>query len=183
MTIWFTSDTHFGHSKIIEYSGRPFPDVGTMDTEMVRNWNARVKPGEQVYHLGDFAFARDEQDVERYISNLNGQIHLIRGNHDHKQTRKARGFAEILDYKEIKVGEQFIVLCHYAMAVWNKAHHGSWMLHGHSHGNLTKNPNLRRIDVGVDPQGYRPVSFEEIAEQMKAYSFVPVDHHGQKDAE
>lgn len=181
MTIWFTSDTHFGHAKISAYSGRPFRDVAEMDQALINNWNERVKPGDTVYHLGDFAFVRDTEDAERYIDHLNGQIHFIRGNHDHKQTRKAKGFVEILDYKEIKVGEQHIVLCHYPMMVWNKHHHGSWMLHGHCHGNLKGQQNRRIIDVGVDPQKYKPVSFEEVQVMMKDREFIPVDHHGQRD--
>ena len=29
--------------------------------------------------------------------------------------------------------DQSIVLCHYAMAVWDKSHRGNLMLYGHSH--------------------------------------------------
>ena len=31
---------------------------------------------------------------------------------------------------------QLVVLCHYAMRVWDRSHYGSWHLYGHSHGNL-----------------------------------------------
>ena len=27
LNVWFTSDTHFGHAKIIEYCDRPFANV------------------------------------------------------------------------------------------------------------------------------------------------------------
>jgi hypothetical protein len=35
---------------------------------------------------------------------------------------------------------QPIVLCHYAMRVWNRSHHGAWHLYGHSRGNLPAAP-------------------------------------------
>ena len=181
MTTWFTSDHHFGHKNIILYQNRPFKDVVEMDEVMIRRWNECVRPGDQVYHLGDFAFARETEGVEAYVKRLAGQIHLILGNHDHHQTRKAQGFAEMTRYKELQVGDQTIVLSHYAMQTWNKMHRGSWQLHGHSHGNLKKNFDLRRIDVGVDPWGFRPISFEEVGDAMKAYRFVPVDHHGTQE--
>ena len=38
------------------------------------------------------------------------------------------------------MAEQDIVLCHYAMRVWQKSHYGAWMLYGHSHGTLPDNP-------------------------------------------
>jgi calcineurin-like phosphoesterase family protein len=54
MTIWFTSDTHFGHSNIIQYSNRPFASVQSMDEVLINNWNQLVRPQDIIYHLGDF---------------------------------------------------------------------------------------------------------------------------------
>ena len=48
-------------------------------------------------------------------------------------------------------GKQGIVLCHYAMRVWNKSHHGNFMLYGHSHGSLADDPNSMSFDVGGNP--------------------------------
>jgi calcineurin-like phosphoesterase family protein len=31
MSIWFTSDTHFGHERIVSYCKRPFRDVDEMN--------------------------------------------------------------------------------------------------------------------------------------------------------
>lgn len=177
-TIWFTSDNHFGHSKIIEYSKRPFTTVEEMDEKMIENWNARVSPGDDVYHLGDFAFIREITEVGTLLKRLKGHLHLIRGNHDRRDIRNAKGFAEVLDYKELKTDDRRVILCHYPLLSWNGMHRGTWMLHGHCHGNLPKNMNARRIDIGVDPMGYKPVSLEEVGQMMASYGFAPVDHHG-----
>ena len=47
-TTWFVSDTHFGHANIIRHCSRPFADAGEMDAAMVANWNALVRPDDDV---------------------------------------------------------------------------------------------------------------------------------------
>lgn len=156
--IWFTSDTHFGHEKILTLgAGRPFSSVEEMDETLVRNWNKRVRKDDLVFHLGDFAFA----DHQLYLQRLNGQKRLIRGNHDHSnRINKAKGWATVDDLLDFKIGEQKLVLCHYALRTWRASGKGSINLHGHSHGNLPG--DSQQIDVGVDPWGFRPISFDEI---------------------
>lgn len=56
MTVFFTSDTHYHHARVIHYSKRPFESVDEMGEALIANWNAVVRPGDLVYHLGDFAF-------------------------------------------------------------------------------------------------------------------------------
>ena len=54
--IWFTSDTHFFHNNIIDYCKRPFVNAEEMNEYIIKQWNSVVKPQDEVYHLGDFAF-------------------------------------------------------------------------------------------------------------------------------
>ncbi len=42
MKTWFTSDTHFGHARIIELSGRPFDSVAEMNEAILDGINATV---------------------------------------------------------------------------------------------------------------------------------------------
>ena len=176
---WFISDTHFYHTNVIKFCNRPFKTMEEMNETMIRNWNERVKPGDLVYHVGDFALMlRTDEQLDNLVRRLNGQIHLVRGNHDHKRTRKCKKFASVQDYLEIKIGEQRIVLCHYAFRVWNKSHYSSWNLHGHSHGSLPRNYDQKQLDVGVDCWDYRPISFDEVTKEMKKHKSVSVDHHG-----
>lgn len=68
-------------------------------------------------------------------------------------------------------------MCHYPFLTWNKAHHGAWMLHGHSHGNL-RAPETTRMDVGIDTRDdFAPYSFDEIEKIMSKRSYLIVDHH------
>lgn len=54
MATFFTSDTHFGHTGIIQACNRPFISTEFMDEALIRNWNATVGPNDDVWHLGDF---------------------------------------------------------------------------------------------------------------------------------
>lgn len=173
--VFFTSDTHFGHAFMA--GTRAFLSIEEMDEELIANWNSRVSKGDRVYHCGDFAFHNREETL-KIIRRLNGQIHLIKGNHDKMLDRLAGEFTSYQDYKTVKIGDQRIVLFHYAMRVWDRNHYGSWALYGHSHGNLADDPNALSMDVGVDTNSLYPYSFEEVAVLMSRKTFVPVDHHG-----
>lgn len=161
---WFTSDTHFDHAKILAYQQdtRPFPTVEAMNEAMVDRWNGAVKPGDTVYHLGDFAF----RNHAAWASRLCGQIVLIEGSHDRMGARDRKAFNWAGPLHVVKHDQQEIVLCHYAMRTWPKSHYGTWHLFGHSHGHLP--PLGKSFDVGVDAWGLRPISINEVAEKMEA---------------
>lgn len=187
--IFFTSDTHFYHDNIITFCERPFADVTEMNEALIRRWNEKVKRGDLVYHLGDFALKCSVQEANAVLDQLNGQIILIRGNHDSVAEQVKHRFAAIKDYDEIKVndeeaphnGKRKIVLLHYAMRVWHSSHHGAWHLYGHSHGTLPDDPQSLSFDVGVDCWNFTPLSYAEVKAVMAQKSFSPVDHHGASD--
>ena len=167
MAVFFTADTHFGHDAIRRNCDRPFSSVQEMDRALIDNWNSRVRRDDVVYHLGDFAFKACE-GLEHYRHKLHGAIHFIRGNHDPRIEGLLENlFDSVNDLSSIKVEGQSIVLCHYAMTVWERSHKGSWQLFGHSHGELPDDPLRLSLDVGVDCHNYRPIAFDEIREIME----------------
>lgn len=185
MNRWFISDTHFGHTNIIKYSKRPFRDVDEMNEAMIQEWNKLVKPEDEVYHNGDFAFLT--YDKFRLLHwRLNGRIFLQLGNHDtmiiqHRTDLLKQGkIASIEHYRELKIPGNMIVLFHYGQRVWNKSHHGSIHLYGHSHGSLP--PHGLSVDIGVDckeiTHEYRPVHLDEVLAYMSKREQAVVDHHG-----
>lgn len=132
-----------------------------MTEDIIDKWNTICSKSSIIYHAGDFAFCSLEK-IKELISRLNGQLHLVLGNHDRyslKQYKEA-GFKSTSRIKEIKVNKQKIVMCHYAMRVWNKSYKGSWMIYGHSHGRLESIPNS--FDVGMDVNNYTPISIDEV---------------------
>jgi calcineurin-like phosphoesterase family protein len=162
MTVFFTSDTHFGHENIIRTCQRPFQDIAEMDEVLVSRWNDCVGPDDTVYHLGDFCF-RNSLGADTYLRQLNGKIHLIAGNHDDETVaHHASLFASISLIREIFLGEHRIVLCHYPMREWHGSWRNSWHLFGHVHGRLNHQPHGFSLDVGVDSHDFRPWSYDEI---------------------
>lgn len=181
----FTADTHHLHKNIIELSHRPFSDVEEMTEQLIEKHNKVVEPCDVFFHLGDFAISygkRDAGKIDEILSRMNGQKWLITGNHDRDEVTKNPRWHKVTPYHELKLdlgGEhkQRIVLCHYAMRVWNQSHRGAWMLHGHSHGNL---PDIggKILDVGVDGNSdYAPWTIHQITHEMNIRDIKVVDHH------
>jgi calcineurin-like phosphoesterase family protein len=103
---FITSDTHFGHSNIIKYCGRPYhveggnknpanvPEVQRMNEDILKAFD-ELPENCDIWHLGDFwfrggnpkDFADDDticdiiQTVKR-IRNKGRRIFLVLGNHD-----------------------------------------------------------------------------------------------------
>ena len=176
MNTFFTSDLHLGHANIIKYCNRPFVSVEEMDSTMIANWNGRVGQNDDIYVLGDFAMGKTA--VPQLLSRLNGRKHLIWGNHDSKQTRELPQWESSQPYLEINLDKTHIVLCHYAMKVWNRSHRGSLMLYGHSHNTLPGSD--QSCDVGVDAFNFVPVTLTEIKRHLKKLPpYRYADYHGE----
>lgn len=84
--IFFTSDTHFGHEKLVttfkNADGSParnFKSVEEMDEHIISQWNSVVRDCDTVYHLGDVVISKKHMHK---LYRLNGKKRLIRGNHD-----------------------------------------------------------------------------------------------------
>lgn len=127
--IWFTADTHFSHKLLTRLRGFE-EDIGKHDSTLINNWNSCVQPGDEVYHLGDFALCRPDR-LKSVRAQLNGQIYLIRGNHDKTADQCSDQFAWIKDVYNFKREGLKIWLSHYCHTVWKASHHGSWHLYGH----------------------------------------------------
>src|SRR5687768_15805370 len=180
--IWFTSDLHFGHDAVIRYGRRPWTNVDEMNEALIERWNAIVSEKDTVYVLGDVAFLKPPA-ISATLSRLKGHKYLVEGNHDKRMPAHVREkhFGWTQKIAEIKIDKQLVVMCHYPMITWNRAHYGTWHLHGHSHGNLAVLPNARRMDVGIDCHPHhQPFSWDEIKSYMAQKTFESVDHHTQK---
>jgi calcineurin-like phosphoesterase family protein len=163
--IYFTSDTHFYHTNIIGYCNRPFSSVEEMNAAIIKNWNDKVSKDDVVYVLGDVGFAQP-LEIIALINSLNGSKNLVVSN-----MRISECFNNIEVMTEIRYRGDTFVLCHYPMVSWNKAHYGSYHLHGHCHGKLLDDDNIRRTDVGVDCCNYAPISIEEVIAKLSPRNF------------
>jgi calcineurin-like phosphoesterase family protein len=183
--IWFTSDTHFYHSRIIDYCDRPYrlldgrPDVQGMNRDMVAKWNEIVGKDDIVYHLGDFGFGSPGR-LLGIRQALNGKIFLLRGNHDPAPTKwllpGVDKWANSLQVGEVfmahvpptppekwhlgdKDGYQQFAIKHQPVPPETKV-----MLCGHVHNKWKETTinGIRVINVGVDVNDMRPIALNEI---------------------
>lgn len=200
--IWFTSDTHYGHKNLVkgttswdlslpnsENRVRDFASLEEHNQKLVDIFNSLIKPDDILYHLGDWSFGGHD-NIYLFRKQLHCKnIHLILGNHDyHIENDKflynaelnARSLFSSVDYvKTLKLkGVPNIFMSHYAHRVWDKSHHGSIHLYGHSHGTLPDAGN-RSMDVGVDTHNLYPYHLDEILETLLPRKVEFVDHHNQ----
>lgn len=170
--VWFTSDLHFWHKNICKYCNRPFETMEEMNQALIDNWNSVVKEDDTVFVLGDMGFCGYDK-LEPLMSQLNGKKYLIQGNHDSDKIVFRLYEANIIEgyYKMHEVTiigdeecpDQQLTLCHFPMIDWPNKERGAWMIHGHQH-QLPDTPSCstKHWDVGVDRNGLKPISFEQL---------------------
>ena len=192
--IFFTSDQHRGHANAIKHNKRPYESVEEMDEDLILRWNKQAKPNDIIYDLGDsFWNTMPKKRIREIIKRLNGEIHLVIGNHDKLTVQQALrlGFKSACYEMVLKIGGEYVRISHYPYGYslkrelklffrnpWKwltgpKLKHkdkrprdnGGWLVHGHDH---RKNAvRGKEINVGVDAWDYNLVSIDKIAEIIK----------------
>lgn len=177
MSVWFTSDPHFGHRMVAGLRG--FATTEEHDEALVKNWTKVVKKGDSIWVLGDIAVSSPVAALE-IIAALPGDKHLIAGNHDgchpmhrssHREQRRYLGsFASVQPFARQRWAGQEFLLSHFPYAKdrhesrymeYRLRDEGMWLLHGHTHD---KDQRLegREIHVGTDAWDLSPVSLDTI---------------------
>lgn len=183
--IYFTSDLHFQHNKIMQYSPafRNYANTEEMNEALIALWNDTVKKDDTVYNLGDFSMAANIKKIVPIAKRLNGKHILILGNHDHairrdkdKLTSELKDdgnliFESIKEYGYLRLPEGEFALSHYPMAGWEGQQHGSVMLHGHLHDYISELKG-KILNVGFDLHG-KLLSLDEILEFVKDLPMLP----------
>lgn len=168
MNVWFTSDTHFGHERVItfDYAVRKrYININEHDDDLIARWNSVVGVRDVVYHLGDFCWSKTVEGINRYIDLLNGKIVLVKGNHDHSNVNSCN-FTDVVDYMKLKFDKDILCAMHYPIEEWDRQRYGSIHIHGHTHGKCRKISN--RVDCGIDDWDGYPISLEQIKERASA---------------
>jgi calcineurin-like phosphoesterase family protein len=163
--IYYTSDLHFLHQNIIKYCSRPFSDVQEMGIRLISNWNARVKPEDEVYLIGDVHMG-NKAYIPHHVNQLNGKIILIKGNHDlHRSGNLWNQFkqSKISEYHDELYLEDSgirLYLRHEPRMDWKPDERAQYHLTGHVHNAWRRVGNI--INVGVDVWNYQPVTLTEL---------------------
>jgi len=177
-SVFLVSDTHFGHKGVCHFTRndgvtklRPFDTPEEMDEFMVEAWNAKVRPNDKVYHLGDVVINRKALGIMR---RLNGDKVLIRGNHDiFKDTDYREHFRELRAYHVMNG----MILSHIPIHPESLGRFGV-NIHGHTHANRVMLPGFngkitdivdtRYHCVCVEQTDFAPILFEDVVRRIEA---------------
>ena len=162
---YFTSDEHHGHTNMIKYVHRPFKNIDEMTKIIIEKHNSTVTKNDETWHLGDFFWGHsDIRNIIRILTKLNGQHHLVLGNHD-----EFKPFAYVragFITKHTAVEFDDVVYIHDPAA--SCVRRDKIWLCGHVHDLFVVQKNV--INVGVDVHDFFPISEEKIKyiiEEMK----------------
>lgn len=162
---WFISDTHFGHSNILQFESeaRPFKCLEEMHEVMIERWNSVVRDNDTVYHLGDFCFGRKNLVI---AERLRGKKKLVLGNHD---TYPSSDYLKYFDKLYGVIFWKRCVLSH--MPIHIGEHNARWNLnvHGHLHSkkigsfSWTEHENFpnQKLMTFIEDKNYFNVSCEQ----------------------
>lgn len=169
MVIWFWSDTHLGHWKIVEFCKRPFTSLIEMDTTIISNFNSRVDEDDLCFFLGDFCMKKSseasdapQKAFDYYRNQLKCKhIIFIDGNHDSNNGTKTP-----IESVNIEHGGSRIHLTH------NPKHASEdykFNYTGHCHGNRGTFNKLGKksvvVDISVDCWDFFPVNINHINQE------------------
>lgn len=176
MTLFITSDTHFGHKNILKFcpNTRQGVDAEDMTWRLIDAFNRRVKPTDELLFLGDLSFA-DADSTVKYLRAINCRNkRIVLGNHDKvlQSYGVAAEFTSIEHYRIVKENGHKFVCFHFPMREWDSMQRGSFHLYGHVHGDLRHEDPLwgRSMDVGIDARPdnlMEPWALSEIFEKLK----------------
>lgn len=185
--VFFTSDTHLDHEFVAQTRG--FNTAEEHDENVVEQWNLVVSERDTVWHLGDVGMGSLLRFAET-IDRLNGNIHLITGNHDecapgvfrksqNKQRMWLARFVSIQQFQRFKYQDIEFLASHFPYQGEGERHlperfseyrlrdEGYPLVHGHIHSSkaLTEG-RPREVHVGWDAWG-KPVPLETILELVR----------------
>lgn len=169
---YYTSDLHYNHHALYVGGARAgFSSARECEDLIRKNFNAEIRPCDNLYILGDLCLSSDYDDLANYLRSINGNKIVILGNHDKPKTldrlKADRVIANWHPWKGCHEGDLDIFMTHFVPL---EAHVGPTLrlyLHGHVHGTLKSLINCPlRIDVGVDAQDFKPFSTDKINREL-----------------
>lgn len=159
MAIYFTSDLHLNHDKEFVWKSRGFNSVEEMNEAIITAINYQVTPEDDLYILGDLCMGSDLEKNRELLSQLNGKLHIVLGNHDTANRRSMYetlpSIVEIAYALPFKYGKYNFYLSHYPTITDNEPNKSLKQqvinLHGHTHQRFWWNDNYKLMyHVGVD---------------------------------
>ena len=174
--IWVTSDWHFSHDKSFCYEPRGFKSAFEMNEELLYLHNHSVSRNDDVYVLGDLTVGNAEMGM-KYIREMNGRLHIIRGNHDSdkkiKEYAEMPNVVEVVDAKFLNYGKFHFFLGHYPALTANHDEKSLKQKMINLCGHVHTLDRFADFDKGliyhceVDAHDNKPVLLDDIIQEIK----------------
>ena len=177
--IYVTSDLHFGHNREFIYYPRGFHCVEDMNNAIIQKWNEIVKPEDDVYVLGDLMLGGNDGFAEGLarIGSLNGNLHLVRGNHD--TDRRWWAYAELPNVVEMQNAiylnyrKYHFYMSHFPTLTANLEKESlkqcTCNLFGHTHQKSNFYQDIPFMyHVGLDSHDCKPILLDNVIAEMEA---------------
>ena len=180
--IWLCSDWHLSHQKPFIYEPRGYSSPEEMTKDLIQRHNDLVSLDDEVYVLGDLCLGGAERLNDNYalLNKINGQLHIIRGNHDSdKRVEMYKALPNVVEIQNsiyLKYNGYHFYLSHFPSMTSNYddnkgLKHRTLNLCGHSH---TKDRWLHwatgSYHCEVDAHNNNPILLDDIIQDMKEYS-------------
>ena len=198
--IFVTSDTHFGHDREFLWGPRGFMSHVDHDRAIIERWNAVVQPDDIVYHLGDVMLGDNAYGMG-CLSQLNGNIYIVPGNHDTKsriELYKTLPNVTVIEteIENITLGAVYLkynkynfYLSHHPTLTSNLEKAPYLRMHlinlfGHTHQQNSFFMNMPYMfHVGMDSNNCTPVLLDDAIEMMKQETKKCIEFLGLTEAE
>jgi calcineurin-like phosphoesterase family protein len=191
MNIYFTSDWHLFHQRVIDgpsnearvnsdrwHGARPFKSIEEMHRTIINNYCEVVTDKDHVYFLGDLTMRGPNKcgPVMEIVKKLPGIKHYVMGNHDRLavHTYLKMGFVSVHSSVWLQdSGPSPIGLLHdpedaesmKTPSDWTR--YSAWIC-GHVHDDWKLHPGGRPIiNAGVDVWDYRPVELIALRKELR----------------
>ena len=189
--IFATSDLHFGHDRAFIWGARGFKSIEEHDAEIIKRWNEVVTEKDDVYILGDLMLGDNAQGIY-CLSQLNGKLHILTGNHCTSARQKLYHTLEnMVEFcgcaTTIKYKKNQLYLSHYPTITSNmeaNPHQAVFNLYGHTHQTTNfYNGQPFMYHVGVDSHNCYPVLLDDIITEIKNEINACITALGEKETE
>jgi len=182
VTVWYTSDLHFGHQLVAGERG--FGSPSAHDLKLISNWNKLVADDDLVWVLGDISIRPQFLHSVRFLS---GRKQLITGNHDqvfpmHRDAYKhqpewLKYFESIQPFARRKAAGVEFLMSHFPYSADSKdvvrfsqyrlKDEGMLLVHGHLHVPEKVHPDRpRQVHVGLDAWDLKPAKEDDVLDLL-----------------
>lgn len=189
--IFVTSDLHFGHDREFVWGARGFKSIEEHDAEIIKRWNEVVTAEDDVYILGDLMLGDNAHGIH-CLSQLNGKLHILTGNHCTSTRQKLYHTLEnMVEFcscaTTIKYKKKQLYLSHYPTITSNmeaNPHQAVFNLYGHTHQTTNfYNGQPFMYHVGVDSHNCYPVLLDDAITEIKNEIDACITALGEKEIE